>query len=115
MTVNGIMNTINGFYLTRKKKIFYPAYGQKTIIKQDGEGSFVDKAAWLMQVPGGGEEPEIWKKYRDIIEKHERKGTELLADMPKPEFMEETRKAYLIIASGESALYANIMLQKGCV
>ena len=76
---------------------------------------FVDKAAWLMQVPGGGEEPEIWKKYRDIIEKHERKGTELLADMPKPEFMEETRKTYLIIASGESALYANIMLQKGCV
>ena len=30
-------------------------------------------------------------------------------------FYEEAKKAYAIIASGETALYANIMLQKGVV
>ncbi len=30
-------------------------------------------------------------------------------------FYEEAKKAYAIIATGEGALYANIMLQKGVV
>jgi L-fucose mutarotase len=30
-------------------------------------------------------------------------------------FYDEARKVYAIIATGESALYANIMLQKGVV
>ena len=29
--------------------------------------------------------------------------------------IEETKKAYAIIATGEKALYANIMLQKGVI
>lgn len=30
-------------------------------------------------------------------------------------FYEEAKKAYAIIATGETALYANVMLQKGVV
>lgn len=30
-------------------------------------------------------------------------------------FYEETKKTYAIIATSEKALYANVMLQKGCV
>lgn len=42
-------------------------------------------------------------------------GKMLLVRLKDLNFYEEARKAYAIIATGESALYANIMLQKGVV
>jgi L-fucose mutarotase len=76
--------------------------------------SFVEKSAFLMQVPEpGAKRPEIWARYEEIVGKYEKK--EYITSIPKPEFMAEAEKAYLIIASSEKALYANIMLQKGCI
>lgn len=73
-----------------------------------------DKSAWLMLPPEeGSNEPPIWSEYRKVIEKHE--DVNKLDVISKPEFIEAAKKAYCIVASSESALYANIMLQKGCV
>ncbi len=76
--------------------------------------SFVAKAAFLMQPPEeGAEEPLIWENYRKTIGKYE--DLNRLTVISKKEFIEEAGKAYCIVASSEKALYANIMLQKGCV
>lgn len=44
-----------------------------------------------------------------------RGGAQAVGQMERFAFYEETRKVYAVIATGETALYANIMLQKGVV
>ncbi|WP_168119413.1 L-fucose mutarotase [Paenibacillus sp. HB172176] len=76
---------------------------------------YVEKPAGLMAVmPGDKTETPIWEQYRGIIEKK--------ADLVEPfelierfAFYERAKKAYAIIATGESALYANLILKKGVV
>ncbi len=75
---------------------------------------FVEKSAFLMNPPEkDAKEPEVWASYKETIKKTE--DINRLSVIEKPDFMAEARKAYCIIASSETALYANIMLQKGCV
>lgn len=75
---------------------------------------FAEKSAFLMQPPEkNAAEPPVWASYRKTIDEYDDTGK--IDVIPKPDFMAEARKAYCIIASSETALYANIMLQKGCV
>lgn len=78
--------------------------------------SYVEKPVALMEVVPGDTcgTPGIWKTYKDILNKHEPdhckiEMTERFA------FYEKAKAAYLIIATGETAIYANVMLQKGVV
>ena len=48
-----------------------------------------------------------------IVEKHE-PGTKI-GHIERFAFYDETKKAYAVIATGETALYANIILRKGVV
>lgn len=57
--------------------------------------------------------PVIWDEYKDILYKHEKKET--IHYMERFEYYERAKKAYAIIATGESAQYANIILKKGCI
>ena len=69
-----------------------------------------------MQVmPGDLVETPIWACYEEIVEKADERGKNAIGQIERFDFYEEARKAYAIIATGESALYANIMLQKGVV
>ena len=75
---------------------------------------YVEKPVNLMEVvPGDPVETPIWDEYRQIVEKHE-PGTKI-GNIERFRFYDEARKAYAIIATGETALYANILLQKGVV
>ena len=75
---------------------------------------YVEKPVNLMEVvPGDPVETPIWDEYRAIVEKHE-PGTKI-GNIERFQFYEEAKKAYAIIATGETALYANILLQKGVV
>ena len=75
---------------------------------------YVEKPVNLMEVvPGDPVETPIWDEYRRIVEKHE-PGTKI-GNIERFRFYDEARKAYAIIATGETALYANILLQKGVV
>ncbi|MGE5604523.1 MAG: L-fucose mutarotase [Bacteroidota bacterium] len=75
---------------------------------------YVKKAVCLMEVvPGDPVQTPIWDDYREIVKKYEPK-----AEFEKIErfvFYERAKKAYAIVATGESALYANIILKKGVV
>jgi L-fucose mutarotase len=63
--------------------------------------------------PGDPYKPVIWDRFREIINKYDK-----FSDYDYVErnaFYERTKKAYAIIATSESALYANIILKKGVV
>ena len=75
---------------------------------------YVEKPVALMAlVPGDTYKPEIWKTYRAICEKQE-----FFTDFESVErfaFYERAKKAYAVIQTSETALYANIILKKGVV
>lgn len=57
----------------------------------------------------------IWDTYQEILQKYNRDASENIGQIERFEFYRQAQSAYCIIATGESALYANIMLQKGVV
>ena len=78
--------------------------------------TYVDKPVQLMQVmPGDPVETPIWDTYKEIIARHDPRGADAVGEIERFAFYEEAQKVYCIIATGEKALYANIMLQKGVI
>ena len=78
--------------------------------------TYVEKPVNLMEVmPGDNVETPIWDTYKEIITKYDARGGACVGNIERFQFYEEAKTAYAIIATGESALYANIMLQKGVV
>ena len=59
--------------------------------------------------------PVIWNTYRDIVAKYDERGASAVGNIERFAFYEEAKTAYCIIATGEKAVYANVMLQKGVV
>ena len=105
-------------------------YGQR-LVRCDGHGvpeildaildlmpldSFVKYPVALMEVVATDTTPtpEIWDTYREIVIDHEPivNGIE---HMERFSFYERAKKAYAVIATGESAIYANIILKKGVI
>ena len=78
--------------------------------------TYVEKSVSLMEVVKGDKvETPIWDVYKDIISKYDARGAETVGNIERFAFYEEAKKAYAVIATGEKALYANIILQKGVV
>ncbi len=78
--------------------------------------TYVEHPVNLMQVmPDDPVETPIWDTYRDIIRSHDDRGDAAIGSIERFAFYEEAKKAYAIIATGEKALYANVILQKGVV
>lgn len=77
--------------------------------------SYVERPAALMAVvPGDKTDTPIWEQYRTII--RSRTGLEEpFEEVERFAFYERARRAYAVIATGESALYANLILKKGVV
>ena len=78
--------------------------------------AYVEKPVALMEVVPGDTcpTPEIWGTYKDILKKHEPEHCEI--EMTERfAFYERAKEAYLIIATGETAIYANVLLKKGVV
>lgn len=71
--------------------------------------------AGVMQVEDpNAPEPVIWATYRSIVSAQEPNITKL-TEIERFAFYEKARNAYAIVATGERALYANIILKKGVV
>ena len=78
--------------------------------------TYVEKPVSLMEVMAGDPvETPIWDEYKSIIAKYDDRGADTVANIERFAFYEEAKKAYAIIATGESALYANVILQKGVI
>ncbi len=105
------------------------AYGQR-VIRADGHGacellsaimqlfpldSYAEENFILMELTEqdkGKLNPVIWEEYKKIGKQDEnfRLGSE-----ERFAFYERAKKAYAVIATGEGALYANIILKKGVI
>lgn len=76
---------------------------------------YVEKPVSLMMVvPGDPYKPIIWDEYRTILNQHE-KGFTDFDYIERFAFYERAKKSYAVLASGEMALYANIILKKGVI
>ena len=101
------------------------------VIRMDGHGvpelldailqlfpldTYVEKPVGLMEVvPGDPVETPIWNTYFDTVQKYDARGENAVQYIERFAFYDAAKEAYAIIATGESALYANILLQKGVV
>ncbi len=108
---------------------FPAASNAKRLVRLDGHGvpeileailklvpldPYVESPVMLMQVtPGDDVDPVIWKDYERIIK--EQSGDFKTSEIERFAFYERAKDAYAIIATGETALYANIILKKGVV
>lgn len=71
--------------------------------------------AGLMEVvPGDPVVPTIWDEYKAIIGKYEPVNNKIEM-IERFEFYERAKNAYAVVASSETAIYANIILKKGVV
>lgn len=108
----------------------FPAetYGQR-VIRADGLGGVEMLQAVLslipldtyakdnfvtMQLTGGDTEtPPIWEEYRKTANALDDNVREL--QMERFNFYSRAQRAYAVIATGETAIYANVILKKGVV
>ena len=68
----------------------------------------------LMEVMKGDTvKTPIWDEYKSIVKKYDERGAEAFENIERFAFYEKAKDAYVIIATSEKALYANIILQKG--
>lgn len=78
-------------------------------LDQYDRGHFV-----LMEVvPGDSIQPVIWREYEQLAKREEPNVN--IAYLERFAFYDRARSAYAIIATGETAQYANIILKKGVV
>ncbi len=107
---------------------FPAAANAKRLVRLDGHGvpeildavlklipldSYVESPALLMATGEGEATPEIWATYEDIINKNN--GETKISAIERFAFYERARSAYAVIATGETAIYANIILKKGVI
>ncbi|QDU79724.1 L-fucose mutarotase [Polystyrenella longa] len=77
--------------------------------------TFVAQPAGVMQpVDENTPEPTIWKDFRRVIETNEGEKKELEL-IERFAFYDRAKAAYAVIATSETALYANIIIKKGVV
>jgi len=77
--------------------------------------TFVPRPVALMAVvPGDNARTDIWQEYERIVKKWDPRfnGFEMVERLV---FYERARAAYAVLATGEPAIYANVILTKGVV
>ncbi|HEX7576634.1 MAG TPA: L-fucose mutarotase, partial [Verrucomicrobiae bacterium] len=76
---------------------------------------YVEAPVALMQVvPGDTYKPTIWDTYKEIIRKFPNKNS-AIENVERFAFYERAKKAFAVVATSETSLYANIILKKGVV
>lgn len=87
----------------------------KAMLKFMPLDSYVDSPASLMKVNEDDDiVPTIWEDYKEILKASGEKFDDF-DFMAREDFYERSIKAYTVVATGEAALYANIILKKGVV
>lgn len=77
--------------------------------------TFVESPAFVMQpVDESAGEPPVWVDYRQVIETAEGRAIPL-QPIERFAFYDRAREAYAIVATGETALYGNLIMKKGVI
>ena len=67
----------------------------------------------LMECDEGKVNPIIWEEYKNVADRHDRNVR--IGQIDRFGFYERAKSAYAVIATGEEAVYANIILKKGVI
>lgn len=103
----------------------------KRVIRADGHGvpelldailelfpldiKYSEKPFGLMEVVKGDTIiPDIWDTYKEILDRHYNIRPNI-EHIERFEFYKRSKEAYAVIATGEKAVYANVLLTKGVV
>lgn len=77
--------------------------------------SFVEAPVTMMKpVPGKEVPTPIWDVFHSIVDNYE-PGANRFEHVDRFAFYERAEKAYAVVATGERAMYSNIILKKGIV
>lgn len=57
----------------------------------------------------------VWDEYAKIIAKYDDRGEKAMGSYERFEFYRQARACYCIVQSGETSVYANLILQKGVI
>ena len=88
----------------------------EAILKLFPLDSYVEHPVHLMEVmPGDPVKTPIWDTYKAIIVAQDARGSACIGTYERFSFYEKAKEAYCVIATGETALYGNLILQKGVV
>ena len=76
---------------------------------------YTDKSFIVMKVEerDGDYVPPIWSEFENVLETHEPDFK--MTFMNRFDYYEHSKKAYAVIATGEKATYANVILKKGVI
>lgn len=69
----------------------------------------------LLDCDRGRVETPIWDEYKSIVKRYDERGDECVSAIERFAFYDEAAKCYAVIATGESAIYANVIIQKGVI
>ena len=103
----------------------------KRLVRSDGHGipelldailvlfpldEYADNPVALMAVAANDNTPTppIWQIYLNVLHKHGQDSSKI-EYMERFSFYERTKSAFAVVATGESAIYANILLKKGVI
>jgi L-fucose mutarotase len=75
--------------------------------------TYAESPLALMDNADSENRPEIWAKYYEIVVANE--GEKKIELVERFAFYERAKKAYAIVATGETAIFANIIIKKGVV
>ena len=78
----------------------------------------VEKSVFLMELtPGdvGKVKTPIWDRFAEIVSDADDRGADTIGYLERFEFYKEAAKCYCVVATGEGALYGNVMIQKGVI
>ncbi len=67
----------------------------------------------VMQVIEGDPEPLIWEDFKEIV--HEHAPESEITFIERFAFYDRAKKAYAVVATGETSQYANVILKKGVI
>lgn len=85
----------------------------KAMLKLFPLDTYVEHPAMVMQViPGDTVVPVIWEDFKVQLSAN---GCNSVEEIERGAFYERAKRAYCVIATGETALYANLILRKGVV
>lgn len=96
----------------------------KRVIRADGIGGTAMLEAVLSLIPHfilmrlmecdeGKIDPVIWEEYKEIAEKHDKNVK--IGNIDRFAFYERAKTAFSVIATGEEAVHANIILKRGVI
>ncbi len=79
--------------------------------------TYVDHPVMLMEVgeQDTGMEIPIWQNYKQIVAKYDERGEAAIGQYERFKFYDEAQDCYCIIQTGETSIYANVILQKGVI